>query len=72
MPLFEYHCQACSARFEALVAGDGPEPTCPSCAAADSRRLLSVFSAPKAPVGASVGTAAAPTGGGCCGGACGC
>ncbi len=69
MPLYEYRCTDCDHRFEALVpAGRADLTGCPSCGAEQARRLLSVFSAPRAASG--VGAAAAPSGG-CCGGACG-
>ena len=43
MPLYEFECHGCGARFERLVrAGDSP-PTCPACQGADIERLLSMF-----------------------------
>ena len=67
MPVYEYRCCTCDARFDlrrALGEADA-EATSPQ-GHADSRRLLSVFAAG----GRSTGPAAA--GGGCCGGGCGC
>jgi len=40
MPLFEYLCQACGHRFEALVIGNR-QPRCPKC---ESERLEKQFS----------------------------
>jgi putative FmdB family regulatory protein len=44
MPLFDFQCRACGARFEALVR-EGYEPVCRACGAADLERLAaSAFS----------------------------
>jgi putative FmdB family regulatory protein len=69
MPIYEYWCNQCGAEFEKLVNA-GTQVVCPSCAASRVTRRLSVFGArvhasPSAP-------AAAPSGGGCCAGGCGC
>jgi len=73
VPLYEYRCTDCDHRFDALVPASRADLTaCPSCGAEQARRLLSVFSAPRA--GASPtrgGDGAAAPSGGCCGGACG-
>jgi len=67
MPIYEYRCDGCATTFEALVpAGRADSAVCASCQGTSVRRLLSVFSAPRAK--GSDG-AAAPVGG-CCGGAC--
>ena len=74
MPLYEYRCPICDDTFEARrPMAEASDPVdCPQ-GHAGSRRLLSVF--------ASVGSASAapapsaaprPSGGGCCGGMCGC
>jgi putative FmdB family regulatory protein len=41
MPVYEYHCRDCDARFEVLVR-TGETPTCPHCGSASLRKLLSV------------------------------
>jgi putative FmdB family regulatory protein len=69
VPLYEYACMKCESHFEELVRGDD-EPACPHCGAEDVRRQLSTF-ARGARVEAVVG-ATRPSGGGCCGGGCGC
>ena len=67
MPLYEYRCADCGHQFEALVpAGRADQESCPDCGA-EARRLLSLVAAP---VRGHDG-AAAPSPGGCCGGACG-
>ena len=43
MPLYDFHCRGCGARFEALVRGTSI-PACPTCASTDLERLLSGFS----------------------------
>ena len=73
MPLYEYRCD-CGAAFESLVAASkADDQSCPSCGGAHPRRLLSVFSAPRATGsdGASIMAGPGSGGGGCCGGACG-
>lgn len=70
VPTYEFRCRTCDARFELRRSmAEASDPA--SCPAGhdDTVRLLSVFasiSADRAPA------AAAPSGGGCCGGACGC
>ena len=47
MPLLDFECEKCSARFEELVLGD-LEPVCPRCGAGEVRRLYSpIGRAPK-------------------------
>jgi putative FmdB family regulatory protein len=81
MPLYEYVCTKCQARFEMLVQRFGDAVACPSCTSAEVEKQLSVFA-----VGSSTtsfegcgagaceaGPCAAMGGGGgpCDGGACG-
>jgi putative FmdB family regulatory protein len=42
MPLYEYHCPSCDARFEKLVRG-GAAPACPGCGATEVKKLHSAF-----------------------------
>jgi len=42
MPLYDFHCRACSCEFEALVR-TGDTPRCPECGGVDLERLLSTF-----------------------------
>jgi putative FmdB family regulatory protein len=47
MPLLDFECEKCSARFEELVLGDRV-PVCPECGAREVRRLYSpIGRAPK-------------------------
>jgi putative FmdB family regulatory protein len=62
MPMYEYVCMKCEEHFEELVRGD-QVVVCPQCA-----RQLSTFSM----VGTAGQTGAFTSGGGCCGGSCGC
>lgn len=73
MPLYEYRCNDCNARFDTLVrtATATEDVTCQACDSANVRRLVSGF--------ATVGgyddeyvPRQASSGGGCCGGSCGC
>ena len=43
MPLYEYVCTGCRARFEKLVQRFADEVACPSCASAAVEKQLSVF-----------------------------
>ncbi|MGH9468864.1 MAG: FmdB family zinc ribbon protein [Terriglobia bacterium] len=43
MPIFEYECRDCGARFERIVASHEDEVTCKSCASRRVEQLLSVF-----------------------------
>ncbi|MBV9343298.1 MAG: zinc ribbon domain-containing protein [Acidobacteria bacterium] len=45
MPIFEYVCNQCHRRFEALVFGKD-KPSCPNCQGKDLAMQLSVFSVP--------------------------
>ena len=68
MPLYEYRCDDCQSTFEALApAAQADAASCSSCGSAQVRRLLSVFTSPRA---AGSDGAAMPAGG-CCGGGCG-
>jgi putative FmdB family regulatory protein len=40
MPVYEYQCNTCGARFEVLTRMDAPSPVCPKCGA-EVRRLVS-------------------------------
>lgn len=81
MPIYEYRCADCERSVEVLVRpGHDEEAECPACRGAHLTREMSVFAARG---GGSNGIAAATdflnsnggvrsSGGGCCGGACGC
>jgi putative FmdB family regulatory protein len=68
MPLYEYVCDECQARFEKLVRAWGEDVACPECDSAAVSRQLSTFAV------ASQGGVPVPAGGGCgCSrGGCGC
>jgi putative FmdB family regulatory protein len=74
VPLYEYACPACGARFEKLVRRFGDPVACPACAATDVEKQLSVFAvttgAPPPLAGCGAAGCAAD-GGGCGAGACG-
>jgi putative FmdB family regulatory protein len=55
VPIYEFECGECGARFEELIAAEAPAPACPGCGAAGARRLLSSVSPPgRQPRGAAV------------------
>jgi putative FmdB family regulatory protein len=48
MPIYEYACKSCDAKFEQLVRrmsgeADGPSAKCPACGSDQTARALSVF-----------------------------
>jgi len=45
MPLYDFSCPACGARFEARVRY-GERPECPECGGSKAERLLSPFAGP--------------------------
>jgi len=54
MPIYEFECGQCGARFEELVVAGAVAP-CPACGAERSRRLYSSVSPPgRQPRGAAV------------------
>lgn len=51
MPLLDFECESCLARFEELVSGERT-PVCPECGAEEVRRLYSpIGRAPKVAMG---------------------
>jgi putative FmdB family regulatory protein len=75
MPIYEYFCASCKETFETLrPAQQADQPCeCPSCRKESSQRVLSLVAnsvVATSSAGAPVMTAS--SGGGCCGGACGC
>jgi putative FmdB family regulatory protein len=50
VPIYEFDCAECGARFEELVAAGGTAP-CPRCKSSDVARRLSQIAEPRVPVG---------------------
>ena len=73
MPVYEYRCRGCGKDFEKYLPRTSSGVACPTCDSADVTRKLSIFGMKSdgslLPSGA---TSAMTTGGGCCGGGCGC
>jgi putative FmdB family regulatory protein len=46
MPIYEFECGECGARFEELVAGEADSVVCEACGSARVRRLISNVSPP--------------------------
>ena len=70
MPIYEYVCMECESHFEELVR-NGEAVSCPDCDASNVRKQFSVFATHGAVEQPSYG-GPMPSGGGCCGGSCGC
>lgn len=71
MPLYEYRCADCDARFEKLTRFTQADAvSCPTCGGTHARRLISVFASFST---SSSGEPLPMAGGGCgCGGSCSC
>jgi putative FmdB family regulatory protein len=55
VPIYEFECEECGARFEELVALEASDVPCAACGSARTRRLLSNVSPPgRQPRGAGV------------------
>jgi putative FmdB family regulatory protein len=55
MPIYEFECEECGARFEELLAADASEVACERCGSTNTRRLISAVSPPgRQPRGAAV------------------
>ncbi len=73
MPVYEYVCQDCNARFQKRVASfnDADGVSCDSCSGSNIHRMISrvafLGASHEIPV-----TSGAGASGGCCGGSCGC
>ncbi|MBA3866109.1 MAG: zinc ribbon domain-containing protein, partial [Solirubrobacterales bacterium] len=46
MPIYEFECEECGARFEELLAAGAMAIPCPQCGSSRTRRLLSAVSPP--------------------------
>ena len=73
MALYEFRCRSCDDVFEVRrpMSESGDPAACPN-GHDDTVRLLSVFAKTGATGADAPMSAGAPTGGGCCGGGCGC
>jgi putative FmdB family regulatory protein len=55
MPIYEFECEECGARFEELMPVGMSQVTCPDCASTRTSRIYSVLSPPgRQPRGAAV------------------
>jgi putative FmdB family regulatory protein len=72
MPIYEYVCNDCQARYERIVMSPRQEIECPKCASKRHTLQLSVFSAGKSSNGTSSSASSASAGCGCTPQSCGC
>ena len=71
MPTYDYRCLTCDERFEQRTShAEADAVSCPN-GHAEVKRLLSTFGFARAG-GGPAAVPAMPSGGGCCGGGCGC
>jgi putative FmdB family regulatory protein len=71
VPIYEYACMECESHFEELVRNADQAVSCPECGAGNVLKQLSTFAVHGASTGATANVPRA-SGGGCCGGGCGC
>ncbi len=73
MPIYEYHCPACSHKFDKLQAMNAAGADCPRCEQ-PAKRAISVFASIASGESSGSGEFNAmptpPRSGGCCGGGC--
>jgi putative FmdB family regulatory protein len=71
VPLYEYSCSGCDARFEVMqrLGADGDGVLCPHCGVGEPKRLLSTFAAGGSRDAAAAGEAFCDAGAACCRGA---
>ncbi len=69
MPIYEYCCQDCSARFEKLLplSRAHEQPPCPECSGGKTRKLLSTIAAVRSSDGSGAPPVSVGGGGGCAG-----
>jgi len=74
MPIYEFRCSECEARFEVRRPADMSDATAPACPNGhlSARRVLSVFATAGKAAGGSVAPAGDFGGGGGCGPGCAC
>ncbi|MCI5778794.1 MAG: zinc ribbon domain-containing protein [Lentisphaeria bacterium] len=70
MPLFRYHCSACGADFELLLARFDSPAECPKCGAPDPERRPSRIGAITSGNSCASRESCPAAGGCCCGGHC--
>ncbi len=77
MPLYEYTCNDCQARFEVLrsLGQSDAAVACPRCSGTNARKMISAFAAISKDSGGASRMVASSTGagagcGGCSGGSC--
>jgi putative FmdB family regulatory protein len=66
MPIYEYVCDDCQARYERIVMSETQQIECPKCASKRHTLQLSVFSAGKSTNGAASSSVTSTSSGCCC------
>jgi len=71
MPIYEFECRKCGAKFEELLrSSDSSGVTCPKCGTNKIKRLMSTFAAYSGGGGMKTGIAGSGGCGSCSGGSC--
>ena len=65
MPMYDYKCSACNAKFEELVSTSTTQVKCPKCGSTETTRMLSLFAA-KSSGGGPTTSFSPPSGGHSC------
>jgi putative FmdB family regulatory protein len=74
MPIYEYRCEDCNTRFDALVKSlaVADEVACATCSGENVHRLVSTFATVGGFDDEFTASDFKASSGGCCGGSCGC
>jgi len=72
MPIYEYACMECESHFGELVRSMDQAVTCPECGGANVLKQLSTFAVHGTSAKQPSFAGPSGSGGGCCGGSCGC
>jgi putative FmdB family regulatory protein len=74
VPIYEYRCESCQQKFDVLTSFAERERkhACPSCESSTTRVMVSSFAAIGGEGEFTSTLPMAGSGGGCCGGSCGC
>lgn len=70
MPIYEFHCKACDARFETLVRNSAESVNCSHCGSSSLQKLISVHTISSGSPDTPCGTAPCSPAPACASGGC--